>query len=255
MFENVKDQHNNLGNKGPDTGAEEGILYSAVYIDPYESTSTQVLVKVNVASNSVYTPYGDLHKLSNGMHGDFAQIVVKSGTHVDLRITVLNESTHEPVVLPLNYLTFLDLDNGINDTSIESVTIDEYSEVHRSKNTEVIATSPERHTFTGSTYGDLEDNPRNTLPISRRQLDRAVTWTFKQFGEIRLSLKATKGVGPRIFNFVGRPSVLCAEKEEGPLLAKKWKLTPAEERSRSAVLTWSLAVVTLFGSSYYGVDF
>merc|ERR1712150_107272 len=62
----------------------------------------------------------------------------------------------------------------------------------------------------GTTEGHFYDNPNDPLLLTAQQKNRAVTLEFKDMSQINFTIGSTPGSISRGFNFVGRPSLLCA---------------------------------------------
>jgi len=203
----IKTVHNNLGGHGPDSGAE-GIVYDAEALIPGEE-AIPCHVKIDVAEGG-YTPWKGMN---SGMHGFYGSIVLQSGTSVKLMMSIVKKDSGEPLQVHHASLTFFDLDHDRDDKSIESISIGGMQEVILSEHTEVATTVNDdgTKTFTATKYGTGEDNPSNPLALNQEQRDRAVTLDFHDVSEIPVTLHTTAGEGPRVFIFVGRPSLKCAK--------------------------------------------
>merc|ERR1712039_607266 len=67
-------------------------------------------------------------------------------------------------------------------------------------------------TFTATKEGTGDDNPSDPLDLTEVQENKAVTVTFADKADINFEVGATAGRRPRVFSFIFRPSLLCAQK-------------------------------------------
>lgn len=160
------------------------------------------------------TPYQSAGASENGFDAKapyYAKITVDAGTNVSLTLGVYARRTDTLLALSDIYWTFLDLDTGADGTGVESLTIADYTEASVSATTElqVRRNADKSATFTASTEGTADDNPTQPLELTRRQKDRGVTFFFKYFAGMRVTLAASPGSATRDFLLVGRPSLLC----------------------------------------------
>lgn len=197
-------KHSNLGGKGPDDGAE-GIVYEATVAHAGRNGT----VEVHLNATSEYQP---AWPKENGIRGRFGAFNVKHGTNVSLTLTVHDPESGEQVPLPKFALTFFDLDQGRDGHSVEHVTASGFKEAWLSNETEVNRTDNDdgSSTFRASVEGNGDDNPTNPLVLTTQQKNRAVTLTWDDMHSIPFTVGASEGKTARVFQFVIRPSLLCA---------------------------------------------
>jgi len=201
--------HNNLGGKGPDSGAE-GIVFRGVDQGRGE-TNREILLIVNASGD--YQPNS---ARQNGFNGAYMTINLRGGTHVQLHMRVVDAFTGQPMTLPKQEMTFFDLDTGDNGQNTEYIKIRGYTSATLTTNTELRRTEEDGFTrFTASTVGTGDDNPHDPLALTIQQKNRAVTLEFQPLGELDAELGCSAGPHPRYFTFVGRPSLVCATTTDG----------------------------------------
>jgi hypothetical protein len=217
----------NLGKKGPDTDAPEGIIYNATARNTGASiTSLEIHIhslktfNVTEDGDDTYDPdYTPAFKNGawQGIHGKFACINVDHGTSVKLRAHAFNPETKEDIPLPHGAISFFDLDTGVNNThSVEQVRITGYTRYWLSNETQVKVEHDEASGFTmfsATKEGTGEDNPSDPLALTEEQKDRAVTIEFEDTPHFDFQIGASEGATGRVFSFVFRPSLLCAKTE------------------------------------------
>jgi len=197
--------HKNLGNRGPDAGAE-GIVIRGRDLGQGE-TGKEIELRVNAVG-----PYEINDPRWNGLSGQYGLISVMPGTHVEVTFEVVDRATQQPMHLPQVHFTFFDLDMEEGGGARESITVAGLSDAYFMHDTEVVHTAnPDgSHTFAASQVGTGHDNPADPLLLTAQQKNRCVTLKFTDFTRMRANLSASPGTHVRGFMFVGRPSVLCA---------------------------------------------
>jgi len=208
-FEHIKIEapfHNNLAGKGPDIG-DEGIIYPAMNL---HSQPPQALLLVVHATDGD----GDTDPKANGIDGKYARLSAKGGTMIHLTFEFQNAETREPITLPEVDITFFDLDmHGLN-SAVEYVRLIGFNEYFLTEQTEVdVKRGNDSYvTFKATTLGHATDNPTDPLLLTVQQKNRAVTVQYKDVQKFDVEIGAEGAHHQhRWFNFVLRPSLLCAK--------------------------------------------
>lgn len=215
----------NLGKKGPDMDAEEGIIYNATAHHTGTNVS-HLQIHIHSVSGSVmaasdglddkydekYEPAFTHGQYVNGIFGKFAVINVKQGESVILRAHAYDVDEGKDIALPRSALSFFDLDTGKdNNHSVEHVKIAGFKAYYVSNETEVDVTESDNFTeFTATTEGTGDDNPSVPIELTVQQKNRAVTVEFEDTESFMFEVGASPGMTGRVFSFVFRPSLLCA---------------------------------------------
>jgi len=193
--------HNNLGNQGPDDG-EEGLFYKG------EDTIHKTPIFLRIHATSTYAP----NKASeHGFHGRYGTINLKGGSSVDLEFKLFDEN-QKPLTVDKVDFTFFDLDTGKDGATTEYIKVKTYDKAIFQSGSELKETqlAPGYSEFKATTEGSGEDNPDDPSLLTAQQKNRAVTFEFKDFHTMQVTLGSTAGQLPRWFLFVARPSLLCA---------------------------------------------
>jgi len=153
-----------------------------------------------------------------GFNGNFMGVNTLPGKemHLDFKVTEIDSST--PKTLPKAYITFFDLDSHAQGNA-EYVCVSHFLNAYVTKGSELTRTEEDKNgiketCFTASTVGTGLDNPKDPLTLTPQQLNRAVTLEFKDFVGLTATVGSKEASGQthgRKFDFIGRPSVLCAE--------------------------------------------
>jgi hypothetical protein len=200
-----------LGGKGPDKGAE-GIVYPAVFLQPGHPPEALLLV-VN-ATNDIQT-----EPRANGRGGKFARLTARGGSHIDATFKILKAKTMEPAILRELDITFFDLDTHSSGSAVEYVELKGFSQYFLTRNTEIKVKKDGDFTmFKASQVGTADDNPKDPLLLTIQQKNRAVTIKYQDIHkfDVKLGVEGEGGGGGnRWFNFVPRPSLLCARTKDG----------------------------------------
>jgi len=229
----------NLGKKGPDDDAEEGIIYKATAHHTGANVSNlEIHVHSVVAGHEDnedkfdenYEPAFTHGQYVNGMFGKFGAVNVKQGESVMLRVHAYDADTKTDIHLPHAAISFFDLDTGYNDNhNVEHVKIKGFKAYYLSNETEVLVEEGENYTsFTATTEGTGDDNPSEPTELTVQQKNRAVTVEFEDTAAFVFEVGASAGKTGRVFSFVFRPSLLCAKTklEDGTLVSAKGKQSP-----------------------------
>jgi len=203
--------HNNLGNTGPDSGAE-GIVYEGVHMKPGEPTKPILMV---VNSTSPFKP------ADSGLSGKYAMIACEGNTAVSVTARFLDAVTYSPVTLAKLEITFLDLDTHQTGNEVEYIRVWDYANYLTTKNSLVEAKSDDTSaTFTATVPGDTIDNPQDPFLLTSDQKNKAVTVEFvgvdhfhAEFGS-KDKLNIVNERRNRAFLMAPLPSLLCARTQE-----------------------------------------
>jgi len=201
---------NNLGGKGPKAGEENAIRFAKLA----RRGDDWVDLEIRVSPGETYNP---VKTEKNGFSKEhlYGQINVKTGSSVDLTFTLLKSGTDERVTLDDFYLSFLDLDQGLENAATESITISDHAfeKYYVSEETELSISQSGGLTRIASTkYGTSADNPTDPLKLTPLQASRTATFLFRKTDQVRMTLGA--GDSPdghgRNFFFAGKASEPCA---------------------------------------------
>jgi len=210
MIKLTKVVHNNLGGKGPDTGPE-GLVYEAENVVPGKTPEPLLLV-INASNSDI-----DTDPNANGFHGKYARIAAKGGTHIDTTFELLKKETREPAIIRELDITFFDLDTHSTGNALEYVQLDGFQQYFLTKNTQVEHKegSDGYTSFRATKAGGSNDNPTDPLLLTVEQKDKAVTIRYIDAHTFHVKFGA-EGANHqhRWFNFVFRPSLLCAKTQD-----------------------------------------
>jgi len=229
----------NLGKKGPDHDAEEGIIYEATaHHTGADVAHLQIHLHSVVAGHEhngdkydeAYEPAFTHGQYVNGAFGKFAAINVKQGESILVRVHAYDVDNNVTVPLPHAAISFFDLDTGFNDThSVEHVKIAGYKAYYLSNETEIVVERHRHYTwFFATKEGNGDDNPSDPTELTVLLKNRAVTVEFEDTDEFFFEVGASAGQTGRVFSFVFRPSLLCAKTklEDGTLVPAKGAEAP-----------------------------
>jgi len=205
----------NLGLKGPDFGAQEGLVFEGFHRKPGK-TPKPIELHVNVVSDfNAYHP-AQIDKLGffDGPGSKFMGINLEQGTEVTLKFTVTERGNTVPIRLDEVDLTFFDLDTHTSGNNVEFVKVGGFTNQVTYEGTQLQITGepPDVFTYTATQPGTAADNPNDPTSLTDLQLQRAVSLRFDDFTETTVTFGSTKFDGGhfRRFDFVGRPSIKCA---------------------------------------------
>lgn len=198
---NVKSS--NLGNKGPDFSAPEGVHFANVmrvngrYVDMF------------VHSIGEYFPQ---NISQNRLNGNFVQINMRYGSENNFLFKFQDSENGQPVKPDFFYFTIFDIDEGRLNRQEEYFTIGGFVASYLTDETEIQrAVLPDgRVQFHSSTHGIGDDNPKAWDTLNPQQANRVVTFLFSQTSEITANVKQTRK-GPktgRNLLFGGKSSVV-----------------------------------------------
>lgn len=203
--------HKNLGNAGPDSGAE-GMVYEGMDKKRGEPGNPVVVV---MNATSLFTSKADC----NGMNGDYAAICCQGNTDIAVTFKFYDGVTMNPLILPQLYFTFFDLDTHRTGNEVEYVRIWDYKDYVLTKNTLVSANQEVdgSTTLIATVPGTGQDNPEDPLLLTSEQKNKAVTVEYQDKSEFRVQFGSNDKVDNlvdrwfRVFLFVAKPSLLCGK--------------------------------------------
>jgi len=199
--------HNNLGNRGPDSGLN-GLVYRGTKFVPDEEIMDMELA-VSVKDGSTYEP----GITENGLFGKYGFVNLKAGTEVTLQFSFRDPDTKNPLLLSTAHVSFLDLDQAALGKSSEYVEVGGHTGKIMMPETEIL----EEHVadgltrFSATTPGSALDNPRDPNLLTVQQKNRIVTLTFTDTSRVEAKLGCSAGSTECDFMFAVEPSLLCSK--------------------------------------------
>jgi len=185
-FEMAEVTRNNLGTKGPDFDAPEGIVYKNIA----QVGDQPVDLEINAVSE--YTVYNTER---NGLNGKYGQINLQTGTEVDLKFKLHIGGTEDVYTADWLYFSIFDFDHNKDPTLWqEFMTIANFSSFSLSDNTAVNVTElgDGAYTFSSTIRGTGKDNPTDPLGLDDEQKSKSVGFIFHDSSGFTMKLK----VGP-----------------------------------------------------------
>jgi len=196
--------HSNLGGQGPDDGAETLV---------YQNIAIQDGIAVDLVVTAA-TPYEPNSALKNGLHGGLFGIVnQKVNNAVDLNFRFVDRQGI-PVAMDPFFFTLYDIDQGMDHSSRESVTVRGFSEYRVAEETElrIEVLGDDSATFTSSLRGGKVDNPIHPMVLTNAEKERTVVLKFPQTSEFSISFSeaayADSDQGRNLL-FSGPSSMVC----------------------------------------------
>eukprot|EP00930_Biecheleria_cincta_P046788 TRINITY_DN32320_c0_g1_i1.p1 TRINITY_DN32320_c0_g1~~TRINITY_DN32320_c0_g1_i1.p1 ORF type:complete len:1019 (+),score=145.59 TRINITY_DN32320_c0_g1_i1:109-3165(+) len=199
--------HNNLGGKGPHTGAE-GIVYVAE--EHYKGT----VRRIHVIMNAI-TEYHPWNIWANGMNGGFGVFNQNAGAGVTVRFT-FTDSEGNFIKLRRFTMSIYDMDTYHSGTGAEEVIAHGYDESYLTKNTTVKRRRDEngKEVFFGGIYGDYDDNPVHIIHQSQRGKDKCIAFGFRDAQNVTMTFRSTPANAPRFTQFSTLNALTCNVEEE-----------------------------------------
>lgn len=204
----------NLGHKGPDFGAEEGLVFEGFDREPGKNPKP-IELHLNVVSdyNAFHPARIDRLGFYDGPGSKFMGINLDQGTEVTLKFTVTEPGKTVPIRLDAMDLTFFDLDSHKSGNNKEFVKAGGFTNQLTYEGTKVqIIGDPSDVTYSAPQNSTEVDNPTDPTSLTELQLQHAISLEFEGFTETTVTFGSTKSAGghQRRFDFVGRPSIKCA---------------------------------------------
>jgi len=185
-FEKVK--QNNLGGKGPQTGAKE-LRYEAV------CTVAGNTIDLAVTSTSPYVP---AKSVKNGINGKYGQINLQNSHKGDFLFSFYKTGTNTPFTLSSTSFTVFDIDSGKSEKEV--IRAYGYASYTMGNNTELkvqpSSTSINSVKLTSTTYGIEKDNPKDPMALTAQQRARSATFVYESVSSFPLSFEITGGPLP-----------------------------------------------------------
>jgi len=218
MFPPNSVAHSNLGGKGPDHQAQEGIRYMNVFPDSNE-TIDMIIHAVGDYLSTDSAGHNEDPKIcdtaNNGMHGKYGVVTVSSGSVVRLKVTFVNPRKNKEVSLSTGFFfTVYDFDNEKAGGGVETVKISGYTKYSVSNTTTVVVENEgglkSFGVFKSGAYGTEQDNPKNPRQLSEAEADKSVTFTFPPGTPgFLMELSVSPGFSARNFEFTGYSMLPC----------------------------------------------
>jgi len=203
-FSHAVVSHSNLGGQGPDDGPET-LVYQNIGIQ--DGASVDLVV-------TAATPYEPNSALKNGLRGGlFGIINQKVNNAVDLNFRFVDRQV-SPVTMDPFFFTLYDIDQGMDHSSRESVTVRGFSEYRVGEETElrIEVMGDDSATFTSSLRGGKVDNPTHPMALTNAEKERTVVLKFPETSEFSLSFSeadyADADQGRNLL-FSGPSSMVC----------------------------------------------
>jgi len=158
---------NNLGNVGPDAGAE-GMVFGNVF--PHNSQ--RIDLRLSAADG-----YQKDANRNNGINHKMAKVNVVTGGLADLTFSFVDAASGDPVSAGPFYITYLDFDEQRNaGKAREELTIKNHVSVHLTESTKVsqTVTEPDSVSLSSTQFGNGGDNPSDVLQLTQDQKDKSV---------------------------------------------------------------------------------
>jgi len=202
--------HNNVGNYGPDSGAE-GIVYEGLFKKPGmpDQTITMVL--------NAITPFQSYQK-ANGMEGAYAMVGVKGNTSVRVKIRFFDKETSQQLAIPGMRFSIQDFDTHQTGNEVEYVKVWGWKSYVLTKNTNVKVSFEDSDTvkFTATLPGIWGDHAKDAYLLTSDQKNKVVDVLFQDASEFILEFGSfdivNNGIrNHRHFFITPEPALLCAE--------------------------------------------
>lgn len=196
---------NNLGGKGPGNGPEAMIFENI-------GMAGEHALALQITASSAYDACPS--SSPNGRQGPYGIIGLKTGSSVDLIFDVVKNSGHKAIAVPQFYFSFVNIDENVLDTSIESVGVDDYDEyvVDSASELSIQQGSDGKTWFTATAFGKQGSSPPHPYQLTDEQKKHAVTLSFKDVSRFKVTFKVKKGLGSssdcRHFLFAGSSNLV-----------------------------------------------
>lgn len=227
----VKVTANNLGGQGPNKSDQQEIRYSNVAdeIDLVLTVTGQYATNPTckdennpkdkcTAGKDAGCPRAGMTcgNSANGLNGRFGQVNVKGGTTANLKFTLVDAGTNNPVdIAPEQkvFFTVFDLDSDGPPTA-EVLSLRTKPHAFTTSTPTEVKKSLVRGVpfFKSSTKGNIDDNPTDPLKMTDQQLMRSVWMTYKGTNTWSMTFGETgnkSGKGGRNLLFAGRADGAC----------------------------------------------
>jgi len=156
----------------------------------------------------------------NGIKGKYGIVSAKGGTKLDLVFSLFDAKTQAPVLVPEIDISFFDLDTHESGQAAEYVKLlgkDSFGQYITTKDPLIdMITESDGVKFLATSVGTGDDNPSDPMLLTVKQKKKAVT--VKYFDTHKFEVEfGSDGANHqhRWFQFVLRPSLLCAKTQDG----------------------------------------
>jgi len=204
--------HNNLGGKGPDSGAAEIRYRRAIDVVMHGQVLSADLVLTAV---SPYTPGENVPgAIGTGVHGQVGSISIRGKTSVKVNFAVVYPDTDEQIVVRNLWVSFLDIAGDVDDASVkEHVFVNDvyYWKVPAKSKVKALEKKSGKIRFTSKkTKGrGVFVAPTNALDMTSSQLKNAVAVQYDNVSSfvVEFSAKGREENETRSFLFAGRCAI------------------------------------------------
>jgi hypothetical protein len=179
---------NNLGGKGPQTGAPE-LRYEAVCTVAHASPPTFDTLDLAVTSVSDYVP---AKSIKNGIRGKYGTINLMNSNKGDWLFSFYKSGTNIPYTVGYAAFSIFDIDSG--NPGKEIVTLGGYKSFTVGNETELLVESSGGSLkLTSTTLGIEADNPSDPMALTVQQRARSVTFDIESAASFPLTFEITNG--------------------------------------------------------------
>jgi len=203
----------NLGGFGPDTSAPPELRYAGIAgVDTSEHVKSVDIVVTALSGYKAKNP--DVNGFNNGgkpgNSGCFGIINLDDtgdGAKADLEFKFVESGTDNTVHVNMWEFLLYDIDMGVNNTAIESLTV--YDEIDRylfSPHAKFSETGDLKTgiTFTATEVGDGADNPTDPANLTPDQINKTFIGIYANVEKFHVTFGVTGGKGGRNFMFAGQ---------------------------------------------------
>lgn len=228
---------NNLGNKGPEEGVPEGILFTNIAQIGDQSLDLEV---------NALEEYWPRNVERNGLLGDFAQINLATPSQqgdtgtCEFKFKLLKGGSDEPYEAEWLYFSMFDLDQAKSNKKWnpkwqESLTVSGFASQYISDGSEIKVEQLDKRTYryNSSKKGTGKDNPKDPLKLDAVMLARTVTFVYRAVSEwtARFAIGLPMAIDGRNFLFAGKSStVSCDQNTYGDVINVQNHITPPPGR-------------------------
>jgi len=160
-----------------------------------------------IKNNTMYTPRSSEH---NGVYANFGVINVLSGTGVGMDFNLVKANSEERVMVSSVVFTVALVDQAVPG-QLFNVTVDGFSDVHRTKTSELsqMVNSDGSSTFSVVDSGTHVEVPADFMALTRAQKARAVSFLFRDVTGWHVSFWASAfGTTGKTLLFAGETSLM-----------------------------------------------
>lgn len=195
----------NLGGRGPDTNITDEVLrFQDVF--PHKPEIVDLVVR----SQGNYFPHNTSR---NGLNGEFGMINVKAGTTGRFHFQFVKHETGEPHFFDNMFFTLADLDSqkvgGAEHFTVEPYawrTVPSEADLFEGHVDSLPDSLPD---YEAEEVGDEQDNARNPMALSRKQMKKAVSFLVESGHEFYVNFSVESGWAGRNMLFAGASNINC----------------------------------------------